>query len=395
MSLGDRGPGRRGRHCPVPSPRPEASRSPPTSGGSSRRSAISQLLGYENPPRVNGASIPVETVLELAPDGTFAGFKDSSGDQAYLEAILAGRQDQGLRDFRVPLRVGGPGRRRAARRGRRARPRPGRRRPPAGYVRLMAAAGVDDRACDEEQERLRALFTIVSVPTHVRMGGSFPVGSGPSKRRCACWASSTRTARAPPSVLLPDDPDRAQVAKILSAHGPNRTDHRPHPGGAGARPYSGVMNADPTALAVPGAISNQQAPPGTAINQSYSSTSPAPRATPFATESELMGLLGGLPQSAARSDQGAPGPRVRRHPARQRHLRRNSAAHAVHDFLSFRMPQQSVSEDLHEVGESAPAPGGPGGRYSRRTSSGSMPATEPLAWPRMHGRDAAPCRCRR
>src|SRR5690606_25107210 len=59
------------------------------------------LYGYENPPRVNGVSIPVETVLDLAADGTFAGFKDSSGDLDYLGALLAGRDERGLGHFRI------------------------------------------------------------------------------------------------------------------------------------------------------------------------------------------------------------------------------------------------------------------------------------------------------
>lgn len=178
------------------------------------------LFGYENPPRVNGASIPVETVLELAADGTFAGFKDSSGDQAYLEAILVGRQEQGLHDFRVlsgsevqaaaALRAGADG----------LVPGLG-NVDPAGYVRLMAAAGAEEPACDEEQERLRALFAIVSIPTHAPMGGSSrSLGAFKAAMRLLGLIDEDRCA--PPSVLY-DDADRAQVATILSAHGPDRS----------------------------------------------------------------------------------------------------------------------------------------------------------------------------
>lgn len=178
------------------------------------------LFGYENPPRVNGASIPVQTVLELAADGTFAGFKDSSGDQAYLEAILAGRQDQGLHDFQVlsgselqataALRAGADG----------LVPGLG-NVDPAGYVRLMATAGADDATADEEQDRLRSLFTIVSIPTHAPMGGSSrSLGAFKAAMRLLGLIDEDRCA--PPSVLY-DDADRTQVAKILSAHGPERT----------------------------------------------------------------------------------------------------------------------------------------------------------------------------
>lgn len=179
------------------------------------------LFGYENPPRVNGASIPVETVLELAADGTFAGFKDSSGDQAYLEAILAGRQEQGLHNFRVlsgsevqataALRAGADG----------LVPGLG-NVDPAGYVRLMATAGKDEATADEEQERLRALFTIVSIQTHAPMGGSSrSLGAFKAAMRLLGLIDEDRCA--PPSVLY-DDADRAQVASILRAHGPARVE---------------------------------------------------------------------------------------------------------------------------------------------------------------------------
>ena len=172
------------------------------------------LFGYENPPRVNGASIPVETVLELAADGTFAGFKDSSGDQAYLEAILPGRQDQGLHDFRVlsgsevqaaaALRAGADG-----------AYVPGLGNvDPAGYVRLMAAAGAEEPACDEEQELLRALFAIMSIPTHAPIGRQLPIARGVQGGDAPAGPHRSRTA-APRRRSSTDDADRAQVATIL------------------------------------------------------------------------------------------------------------------------------------------------------------------------------------
>lgn len=59
------------------------------------------LFGYENPPRVNDVSIPAQLVLDLAEEGTFAGFKDSSGDPEYLGELLRGRTERGLDEFRL------------------------------------------------------------------------------------------------------------------------------------------------------------------------------------------------------------------------------------------------------------------------------------------------------
>ena len=180
------------------------------------------LFGYENPPRVNGASIPVEIVLDLAADGTFAGFKDSSGSQAYLEAIVAGRQDRGLHEFRVLS--GSEGQAAAALRAGADGLVPGLGNvDPAGYVRLMATAGEHDDACDEEQDRLRSLFSIVSIPTHVPMGGSSrSLGAFKAAMRILGLIDEDRCA--PPSVLF-NEADRKQVEEILRLHGPNRTEH--------------------------------------------------------------------------------------------------------------------------------------------------------------------------
>ena len=177
------------------------------------------LYGYENPPRVNGVSIPVETVLDLAADGTFAGFKDSSGDLDYLAALLAGRDERGLDGFRIlsgsetlaaeSLRAGADG----------LVPGLG-NVDPAGYVRIQATAGVDDAACDAEQQRLRELFAIVAIPTHTPMGGSSrALGAFKAGMRLLGLIDEDRCA--PPSVLY-DDADRAQVAALLRAHGPAR-----------------------------------------------------------------------------------------------------------------------------------------------------------------------------
>ncbi|WP_246955226.1 dihydrodipicolinate synthase family protein [Brachybacterium sp. Marseille-Q7125] len=176
------------------------------------------LFGYENPPRVNGVSIPVTTVLDLAEDGTLAGYKDSSGDLDYLAALLTGRRERGLDAFRVlsgsetlaaeSLRAGADG----------LVPGLG-NVDPAGYVRIYSTAGVNDAVCDAEQQRLRELFAIVAIPTHTQMGDSSrALGAFKAAMKLLDLIDEDRCA--PPSVLY-DDTDRARVAALLRAHGPS------------------------------------------------------------------------------------------------------------------------------------------------------------------------------
>ncbi|MCT1776280.1 dihydrodipicolinate synthase family protein [Brachybacterium sp. p3-SID957] len=176
------------------------------------------VYGYENPPRVNDTSIPVDVVLDLAADGTFAGFKDSSGDLEYLRAILAGRAARRLSNFHVlsgsetdalaALRAGADG----------LVPGLG-NIDPAGYVSLMEHALCDGDRAQKEQERLQRLFSIVEIPTHTPMGGSSRA-LGAFKTAIKQLGHFADDRCAPPSVLF-DDADRSVVAEILAAHGPS------------------------------------------------------------------------------------------------------------------------------------------------------------------------------
>lgn len=175
------------------------------------------LFAYENPPRVNGRSIPAEAVLDLGADGTLAGLKDSSGDSAYLDRVLSGREERGLDGFRVltgsethaldGLRAGADG----------IVPGLG-NVDPAGYVRLYDEWESAPHEAKQEQRRLCDLFNIVRIPTHTPMGGSSQaLGAFKAALRQLGVLDDDRCA--PPSVLL-DDSDRAAVAKLLASFGP-------------------------------------------------------------------------------------------------------------------------------------------------------------------------------
>lgn len=175
------------------------------------------LFAYENPPRVNGASIPVPLALDLAAEGVLAGIKDSSGDTDRLVRTLAGRDARGLSGFRVlsgseveaaaALRAGADG----------LVPGLG-NVDPAGYVELMGTARTDPSGSDALQERLRSLFAMVAIPTVAPMGGSSrALGAFKAAARLLGVIAQDRCAV--PSVLY-RDADRDRVAALLAAHGP-------------------------------------------------------------------------------------------------------------------------------------------------------------------------------
>jgi 4-hydroxy-tetrahydrodipicolinate synthase len=175
------------------------------------------LFGYENPPRVNGVSVPADVVLSLAADGTFTGYKDSSGDQGYLERILAGRRERGIEGFRVlsgsevraidALQAGADG----------LVPGLG-NVDPAGYVALHESARRDPEGAAALQERLRRLFEIVGIGTHAPMGGSSrSLGAFKAALRLLGVIEEDRCAI--PSVPY-DEADRSQVNALLRQHGP-------------------------------------------------------------------------------------------------------------------------------------------------------------------------------
>lgn len=174
------------------------------------------LFGYENPPRVNDTSIPADLVLELAAEGTFAGFKDSSGDPGYLSAILRGRAEQGLEDFVVlsgsethavdAMQAGADGL------------VPGLGNVfPAEYVELFEVASRAPRRAEQVQQRMRDLFAIVQITTVAGMGSSSrALGAFKAALRLRGVIADDRCA--PPSVLFEDE-DREQVAELLRAYG--------------------------------------------------------------------------------------------------------------------------------------------------------------------------------
>ncbi|MFC0673283.1 dihydrodipicolinate synthase family protein [Brachybacterium hainanense] len=175
------------------------------------------LLAYENPPRVNGMSIPVPLLLDLAAEGVIAGVKDSSPDQGHLLSLLAGRSARGLSALRVlsgsetaaaaAIRAGADG----------LVPGLG-NVDPGGYVELLRLARAGDPGADALQARLTALFGIVDIAPQAPMGGSSRA-LGAFKAACRLLGVIAEDRCAVPSVLL-GEADRAAVAAVLAAHGP-------------------------------------------------------------------------------------------------------------------------------------------------------------------------------
>lgn len=176
------------------------------------------LFAYENPGRVNGHSIPADLALELAADGTIQGVKDSSGGHAYLEALLRGREREGLSSLSIlsgsevdadhAILSGADG----------LVPGLG-NVDPHGYVHLMQLAqGGEVARARAEQERLRRLFAIVSIETEVPMGDSSRA-LGAFKAAMKMLGAIDHDPCAPPSVRLDDD-DRSRIEQILVEHGP-------------------------------------------------------------------------------------------------------------------------------------------------------------------------------
>ncbi|MFI8187590.1 dihydrodipicolinate synthase family protein [Streptomyces sp. NPDC085946] len=136
------------------------------------------VLAYDIPSAVH-TELPARLVLELAADGVLAGLKDSSGDLAGFRAVVTGaREHPDLASFSVltgsellvdaALALGADG------------AVPGLANvDPHGYVRLdrLHRAG-DAEGARAEQERLCALFGLVSAGDPARMGaGSSAIGA--------------------------------------------------------------------------------------------------------------------------------------------------------------------------------------------------------------------------
>lgn len=177
------------------------------------------VYAYENPPRVNGATLASADLITLGSEGVIAGIKDSSGSDAQLRRHVLARRDAGLEDDFVILTgseltvdcavmIGVDG----------VVPGLG-NVDPAGYVELEAAAraGDLDRA-RSVQERLFRLFDITAITTSQPMGSSSRA-LGAFKAAAQQLGTIEHRTMAAPAVPL-SEADVAQVAAVVAQHGP-------------------------------------------------------------------------------------------------------------------------------------------------------------------------------
>ncbi|WP_369195727.1 dihydrodipicolinate synthase family protein [Streptomyces djakartensis] len=175
------------------------------------------VLAYDIPVAVH-TKLPAEVVLELAADGVLAGLKDSSGDLAAFRRVVTGARDHRPGSgFSVltgselvvdaALAMGADG------------AVPGLANvDPDGYVRLdrLHRAG-DLRGARAEQERLCALFALVSAGDPGRMGpNSSAIGAFKAALHLRGVIDCPVTAE-PQVPLSPDEVER--VARHLCAAG--------------------------------------------------------------------------------------------------------------------------------------------------------------------------------
>ncbi|MEU6302816.1 dihydrodipicolinate synthase family protein [Streptomyces chartreusis] len=175
------------------------------------------VIAYDLPSGVH-TKLPAEVVLDLAAEGVLAGLKDSSGDLAgFREVVMGVRNRPDLKGFSVltgselivdaALAVGADG------------AVPGLANvDPAGYVRLDRLYRSDDReSARAEQERLCALFGMVTVGDPERMGGSSSA-LGAFKAALHLRGVIDCPATAEPQVpLSPEEVER--VGKFLAGAG--------------------------------------------------------------------------------------------------------------------------------------------------------------------------------
>ncbi|MEV7078087.1 dihydrodipicolinate synthase family protein [Streptomyces sp. NPDC093516] len=175
------------------------------------------VIAYDIPVAVH-TKLPGDVVLELAADGVLAGLKDSSGDLAAFRQVVTGVRDHpGISGFRVltgselivdaTLAVGADG----------AVPGLG-NVDPHGYVRLVRLCRAGDaEEARAEQERLCALFGMVSVGDPARMGpGSAAIGAFKAALHLRGVIDCPATAE-PQVPLSPGEVER--VGKYLAAAG--------------------------------------------------------------------------------------------------------------------------------------------------------------------------------
>ncbi|MFC5216961.1 dihydrodipicolinate synthase family protein [Streptomyces coerulescens] len=175
------------------------------------------VIAYDLPSAVH-TELPAEVVLDLAAEGALAGLKDSSGDLAgFREVVMGVRNRPDLKGFSVltgsellvdaALAIGADG------------AVPGLANvDPAGYVRLdrLHRSG-DLTSARAEQERLCALFGMVTVGDPGRMGGSSSA-LGAFKAALYLRGVIDCPATADPQVpLSPEEVER--VGKFLAGAG--------------------------------------------------------------------------------------------------------------------------------------------------------------------------------
>jgi len=172
------------------------------------------LYAYNIPNRVGGTTIEVETLASLAERGCIRGVKDSSGDLAYLRAVLLARQERRLvlevlsgsellADLSLLLGADGlvPGLGNID---------------PAGYVRIVdyVAEGHFDLA-QREQERLFRLFEITTVAEGPRSEGASALGA--FKAALAILGVIRCDTLAPPLVALTESHREQIRSKLVEA----------------------------------------------------------------------------------------------------------------------------------------------------------------------------------
>ncbi|BDZ49365.1 dihydrodipicolinate synthase family protein [Frondihabitans sucicola] len=174
------------------------------------------IVAYDIPVSV-GTKLDAELVARLASDGVIRALKDSSGDDAGLRRVILSTAASDVADFAIltgseltvdaALSFGADG----------AVPGLG-NVDPAGYVRLFAAAREDDwDTARAEQERLFAMFGLVTAGDPVRMGpASSALGAFKAALHLLGVIDSPRTSE--PYVPLDADETRT-VASFLETAG--------------------------------------------------------------------------------------------------------------------------------------------------------------------------------
>jgi 4-hydroxy-tetrahydrodipicolinate synthase len=167
------------------------------------------IYAYDIPICVNGVKLETNTVLTLASEGTIAGIKDSSGNDAGLRAVLIEARNKRLNDFVVltgselsvdsVLEFGADG----------VVPGIG-NIDPVGYVKIYDYVRAGNfAAAKAEQDRLFRMFALVDVGASDRMGrGSSAIGAFKASLQMLGVIADGRTA--PPAIAL----NNAEIAAI-------------------------------------------------------------------------------------------------------------------------------------------------------------------------------------